>query len=87
MKTHENGNGSSTLLPPVWTPTRPLLRRLLWYQEHLASGRGFTAGEAWDGMEIHERTLYRDMDYVRADPLGWDVAFCRRRRRWVLERD
>jgi predicted DNA-binding transcriptional regulator YafY len=59
-----------------------VLRRLLRYREWLISGRGFTMERAVEELEVCQRTVYRDMDYVRT--LGWDVEFCRRRRRWVL---
>src|SRR5215208_727415 len=65
-----------------WTPNRMVLRRLLRYREWLISGRGFTMERAVEELEVCQRTVYRDMDYVRT--LGWDVEFCRRRRRWVL---
>jgi predicted DNA-binding transcriptional regulator YafY len=65
-----------------WTPTRPVLRRLLWYAERLRAGRGFTAPEAASALEVSERTVLRDMEYART--LDWDVAFCRQRRRWAL---
>src|SRR5919197_13803 len=68
-----------------WTPNRMVLRRLLRYREWLLSGRGFTMQEAVEELEVCQRTIYRDMDYVRT--LGWDVEFCRRRRRWVLAQE
>jgi predicted DNA-binding transcriptional regulator YafY len=66
-------------------PNRLLLRRLLRYREWLVGGAGFTIAQALDELEVCERTVYRDMDYVRT--LGWDVEFCRRRWRWVLARE
>ncbi len=66
-----------------WTPNRVVLRRLLRYREWLVTGRGFTMKQAIEELEVCQRTIYRDMDYVRT--LGWDVEFCRQRRRWVLE--
>src|SRR5437016_4535768 len=66
-------------------PNRLLLRRLLRYREWLVSGRGFTMERALEELEVCQRTVYRDMDYVRT--LGWDVEFCRQRRRWVLARE
>jgi predicted DNA-binding transcriptional regulator YafY len=65
-----------------WSPNRVVLRRLLRYREWLVAGRGFTMRQAMEEMEVCARTVYRDMDYVRT--LGWDVEFCRQRRRWVL---
>jgi proteasome accessory factor B len=67
------------------TPNRVVLRRLLRYREWLVSGRGFTMQHAVEELEVCQRTVYRDMDYVRT--LGWDVEFCRRRRRWVLAQE
>lgn len=64
-----------------WSGGRPLLRRIVWYHEKLRSG-GFTTAEASEAHDISERTLYRDMGYALT--LGWDVEFCRSRRRWVL---
>ena len=61
-----------------WTPNRIVLRRLLRYREWLLAGRGFTMQQAVEELEVCQRTVYRDMDYVRT--LGWDVEFCRRRR-------
>lgn len=66
-------------------PNRLLLRRLLRYREWLVGGSGFTMPQALDELEVCERTVYRDMDYVRT--LGWDVEFCRQRRRWILGRE
>jgi predicted DNA-binding transcriptional regulator YafY len=63
-------------------PTRPHLRRLLWYRERLTAGDGFTAGEATQALECSERTVYRDMGYLRT--LDWDVDFSRARQRWIL---
>jgi predicted DNA-binding transcriptional regulator YafY len=68
-----------------WTPNRLVLRRLLRYREWLVSGRGFTMERAIEELEVCQRTVYRDMDYVRT--LGWDVEFCRRRRRWILAQE
>jgi predicted DNA-binding transcriptional regulator YafY len=66
-------------------PNRLLLRRLLRYREWLVSGRGFTMEQALAELEVCQRTVYRDMDYVRT--LGWDVEFCRQRRQWILARE
>jgi proteasome accessory factor B len=66
-------------------PNRLLLRRLLRYREWLATGRGFTIERAVEELEVCQRTVYRDMDYVRT--LGWEVEFCRRRHCWVLTRE
>jgi len=66
-------------------PNRLLLRRLLRYREWLVGGAGFTMAQALQELEVCERTVYRDMDYVRT--LGWDVAFCRLRWRWILVRE
>lgn len=63
-------------------PNRPLLRRLLRYREWLVGGRGFTAQQAVEELEVCERTVYRDIAYLRT--LGWDLEFCRSRRRWVM---
>jgi predicted DNA-binding transcriptional regulator YafY len=63
-------------------PNRPLLRRLLRYREWLVGGRGFTARQAVEELEVCERTVYRDIAYLRT--LGWDVEFCRSRRRWLM---
>jgi predicted DNA-binding transcriptional regulator YafY len=73
---------SDTHADRPWTPNRMVLRRLLRYREWLVSGRGFTMEQAVEELEVCQRTVYRDMDYVRT--LSWDVEFCRRRRRWVL---
>src|SRR5260370_3011620 len=51
----------------------------------MVAGRGFSMEQALEELEVCQRTVYRDIDYVRT--LGWDVEFCRRRRRWVLERE
>ena len=47
-------------------PNRLLLRRLLRYREWLVSGSGFTMEQALQELEVCQRTVYRDMDYVRA---------------------
>jgi predicted DNA-binding transcriptional regulator YafY len=66
-------------------PNRLLLRRLLRYREWLIGGQGFTIQRAVEELEVCVRTVYRDMDYVRT--LGWDVEFCRQRRRWILAQE
>ncbi len=68
--------------PGQWSPSRPVLRRLLWYAERLRAGRAFTAAEAAAVLEVSERTVLRDMAYTRT--LDWDVEFCRTRRGWTL---
>lgn len=63
-----------------WQPSRPRLRRILWYRERVLANGGFTTSEAVNALEVSERTLYRDAAYIRT--LGWELEFCRVQNRW-----
>lgn len=65
-----------------WSPSRPLLRRLLYYRGRFTQSGGFAMAEATEALEVSDRTVYRDMDFVRT--LDWDVTFSRKSRRWEL---
>ncbi len=62
--------------------TRPQLSRLLELRAWLMRGGG-TACALAERLEVSERTIRRDLEFVR-DRLDWPVQFARAERRWKL---
>jgi predicted DNA-binding transcriptional regulator YafY len=56
---------------------RPPLRRLWALDQMIRSGRYPNAGAAARELEVHPRTIYRDLDFLR-DSWGAPLAFCHR---------
>ncbi len=57
--------------------TRPPLRRIFWALRQLRSGRPLKATDLAQQFEVHVRTAYRDLDFLRDEwrvPVEFDRA-------------
>lgn len=60
------------------TAARPPLRRLLHLHDRIRAGTYPNARQLSAELEVHERTIYRDLDFLR-DEFHAPLEFCRRR--------
>lgn len=66
-----------------WQSDRPRIRRLFWYRAALCERAGFTMRQATLELEVSERTIYRDLNYLQT--LGWGVDYCHQRQLWRID--
>lgn len=73
-----------TIEPPETTalnPTRFAIQRMMRIASKIRTGRRFTMRGLAKEFEVSEKTIQRDVEFMR-DRLGYEMNYCRRNNGW-----